>query len=85
MLSFVTSSCVIIENSPLGIKAGVAGGATVIAVCAGHQRHQIEHCATYFIVDDLNQLNCEFVNDVLELTVDTLIYLSVPLDFHEKM
>lgn len=33
---------VIFEDSPSGIKAAVAAGSTVIAVCTSHQREQIE-------------------------------------------
>ncbi|KAI0697495.1 HAD-like domain-containing protein [Cerioporus squamosus] len=42
-LGFDASRCVVFEDSPSGIKAGVASGATVIAVCTSHERSKIEH------------------------------------------
>lgn len=47
---------VIFEDSPSGIKAAVAAGATVIAVCTSHQRHQIEHLDAHFVVDTMDQI-----------------------------
>ncbi|WVO22708.1 uncharacterized protein IAS62_004039 [Cryptococcus decagattii] len=47
---------VIFEDSPSGIKAAVAAGATVIAVCTSHQRHQIEHLDAHFVIDTMDQV-----------------------------
>ena len=37
-LGFDAKKCVVFEDSPSGIRAGVASGATVIAVCTSHER-----------------------------------------------
>lgn len=47
---------VIFEDSPSGIKAAVAAGATVIAVCTSHKRHQIEHLDAHFVIDTMDQV-----------------------------
>ncbi|KAH9985159.1 HAD-like domain-containing protein [Russula vinacea] len=41
-LGYRASRCVVFEDSPSGIKAGVAAGAIVIAVCTSHSRKQIK-------------------------------------------
>jgi beta-phosphoglucomutase-like phosphatase (HAD superfamily) len=33
--------CLVVEDSPSGIKAGVASGATVIAVCTSHPSEKV--------------------------------------------
>jgi HAD superfamily hydrolase (TIGR01509 family) len=48
--------CVIFEDSPSGIKAAVAAGSTVIAVCTSHQRHKIDKYGAHFIVDTMDQI-----------------------------
>ena len=53
------SRCVVFEDSPNGIKAGVASGATVVAVCTSHSRKQIEECGAHFVVDNLEDVRCE--------------------------
>ncbi|KAK8843415.1 hypothetical protein IAR55_007072 [Kwoniella newhampshirensis] len=47
---------VVFEDSPSGIKAGVASGATVIAVCTSHKRHQIDSIGAHYVVDTLDQV-----------------------------
>ena len=61
---------VIFEDSPSGIKAAVAAGATVIAVCTSHQRHQIEHLDAHFVIDTMDQIKVVQGKDgQLEFTV----------------
>ena len=55
-LGFDAKWCVVFEDSPSGIKAGVASGATVIAVCTSHERSKIENCGAHFIVDTMEQV-----------------------------
>ncbi|KAF8204611.1 hypothetical protein BJ912DRAFT_797099, partial [Pholiota molesta] len=40
--------CVIFEDSASGIRAGVASGAMVVAVCTSHEREKIEGCSTHY-------------------------------------
>ena len=73
-LGFQASNCVVFEDSPSGIKAGVASGATVIAVCTSHSREKIESCGAHFIVPNMESVKCNvvYVDDKmqLEFTVD---------------
>ena len=55
-LGFDATRCVVFEDSPSGIRAGVASGATVIAVCTSHERSKIENCGAHFIVDTMEQV-----------------------------
>jgi HAD superfamily hydrolase (TIGR01509 family) len=60
-LGFSAASCVVFEDSPSGIRAGVASGATVIAVCTSHQRAQLEDCGAHYIVEDMSKVECKVV------------------------
>ncbi|KAI0763643.1 HAD-like protein [Trametes elegans] len=55
-LGFDAKRCVVFEDSPSGIRAGVASGATVIAVCTSHERSKIENCGAHYIVDTMEQI-----------------------------
>lgn len=68
-LGFDASNCVVFEDSPSGIRAGVASGATVIAVCTSHERSKIEGCGAHFLVENMESVKCEPVrgeNGVVE-------------------
>ncbi|KAF7338235.1 HAD-like protein [Mycena venus] len=60
-LGFSAANCVVFEDSPSGIRAGVASGATVIAVCTSHERAQIENCGAHYIVEDMSKVECKVV------------------------
>ena len=62
-LGFPATRCVVFEDSPSGIKAGVASGAIVIAVCTSHKREQIETCGADYIVENMESVVCEAVMD----------------------
>ena len=66
-LGFPVSRCVVFEDSPSGIKAGVASGATVIAVCTSHKREQIESCGAHFLVENMESVTCEVVMEEGEM------------------
>ncbi|KAH8112535.1 HAD-like protein [Phellopilus nigrolimitatus] len=57
-LGFDAKRCVVFEDSPSGIRAGVASGATVIAVCTSHERAKIEGCGAHFVVEDMRKVRC---------------------------
>jgi hypothetical protein len=69
-LGYDAKSCVVFEDSPSGIRAGVASGATVIALCTSHERKKIENCGAHFLVQNLDKVHCEAVGDQLKFTVD---------------
>ncbi|KAI0044228.1 HAD-like protein [Auriscalpium vulgare] len=58
-LGFDAKKCVVFEDSPSGIRAGVASGATVIAVCTSHERAQIENCGAHYLVENMEDVVCE--------------------------
>lgn len=62
-LGFDAKKCVVFEDSPSGIRAGVASGATVIAVCTSHERSKIENCGAHFIVENMEKVKCETVGE----------------------
>lgn len=69
-LGFPASKCVVFEDSPSGIRAGLASGATVIAVCTSHERSKIEHIGAHFVVDNMESIRCEPCEDgLLKFTV----------------
>ncbi|KZV73215.1 HAD-like protein [Peniophora sp. CONT] len=58
LLGYDCKKCIVFEDSPSGIKAGVASGATVIAVCTSHERKKIENCGAHFIVENMTKIRC---------------------------
>jgi beta-phosphoglucomutase-like phosphatase (HAD superfamily) len=61
---------VIFEDSPSGIRAAVAAGSTVIAVCTSHKRHQIDSLGAHYVVDTMDQIEVVHgANGQLEFTV----------------
>jgi beta-phosphoglucomutase-like phosphatase (HAD superfamily) len=43
-LGYDVKRCLVVEDSPSGIKAGVASGATVIAVATSHREYLVTSC-----------------------------------------
>ena len=68
-LGFDAKRCVVFEDSPSGIRAGVASGATVIAVCTSHERAKIENCGAHFIVDTMEQVQVVPEGDRLRFVI----------------
>ena len=57
-LGFDAKKCVVFKDSPSGIRAGVASGATVIAVCTSHECAKIGNCGAHFVVEDMRCVRC---------------------------
>ncbi|THV03003.1 HAD-like protein [Dendrothele bispora CBS 962.96] len=70
-LGYDASTCVVFEDSPSGIRAGVASGAIVVAVCTSHERSQIENCGAHYIVDNMESVRCEVIGGILKFTVSS--------------
>ncbi|KAI6098137.1 HAD-like domain-containing protein [Pisolithus sp. B1] len=62
-LGFSASKCVVFEDSPSGIRAGLASGATVIAVCTSHERSKIEGIGAHYIVENMESVKCGVCED----------------------
>lgn len=73
-LGFDAQKCVVFEDSPSGIRAGVASGATVIAVCTSHERAKIENCGAHYLVDNMSRVACEPVEQDGQLKLKFSIY-----------
>lgn len=67
-LGFETTRTIVFEDSPSGIRAGVASGATVIVVCTSHERSKIENCGAHYIVEDMSKVHCSPEGDHLRFT-----------------
>ncbi len=72
-LGYQASRCVVFEDSPSGIKAGVAAGAIVVAVCTSSLRQLIEECGAHFVVETLEDVRCE----VMETDEGTRLMFTV--------
>lgn len=69
-LGIDAKQAVVFEDSPSGIKAAVAAGSTVIAVCTSHRREQISNLGAHFIVDTMDQVKVKRLeNGRLEFTI----------------
>ncbi|KAF8610488.1 HAD-like protein [Ceratobasidium sp. AG-I] len=76
-LGYDPKRCLVWEDSPSGIRAGVASGATVIAVCTSHTRDKISNCGAHFVVENMDSVHCEVQEDGrLKFTVDDSVAVS---------
>ncbi|KIJ54317.1 hypothetical protein M422DRAFT_153617 [Sphaerobolus stellatus SS14] len=62
-LGFPATRCVVFEDSPAGIKAGVASGATVIAVATSHDKEKIMDCGAHYVVDNMDSVKVTWMNE----------------------
>ena len=60
-LGFDARQCVVVEDAPAGIAAGLAAGAQVLAVTTTHAAHQV--ASADVIVADLSCLRVSFTDD----------------------
>ncbi|MBW0559003.1 hypothetical protein O181_098718 [Austropuccinia psidii MF-1] len=58
-LGFDPKNCCVIEDSPSGIKAGVASGAKTIAVCTSHPHEKISDCGAHWLIPTLDLVKVE--------------------------
>ena len=65
-LGFDAGQCVVIEDAPAGIAAGLAAGAHVVAVATTHTAHQV--ASADVIVADLSCLRVRSTDDGVVLT-----------------
>lgn len=66
-LGFDATRCVVIEDAPAGIAAGLAAGAQVLAVTTTHDARQVSDASV--VVPDLSSVRVSFTDDDLVLTV----------------
>ncbi|WVO16837.1 hypothetical protein L204_104523 [Cryptococcus depauperatus] len=58
---------IVFEDAPSGVKAGVASGALVVAVCTSHNRKALEGLGAHHIVEDLSLICLDTEGD--EVTI----------------
>ncbi|KAA1073059.1 hypothetical protein PGTUg99_024258 [Puccinia graminis f. sp. tritici] len=58
-LGYEPGNCLVIEDSPSGIKAGVASGAMTIAVCTSHPPEKISECGAHWLIPTLELVKVE--------------------------
>jgi sugar-phosphatase len=66
-LGFDAARCLVIEDAPAGIAAGLAAGAQVLAVTTTHDSQQVASASV--VVPDLSAVRVRFTEDELVLTV----------------
>ncbi|KAH9814999.1 HAD-like domain-containing protein [Melampsora americana] len=62
-LGFEPKNCLVVEDSPFGIQAGVAAGGKTIAVSTSHSHDKISHCGATWLVPTLDLVQAETLPD----------------------
>jgi len=67
LLGLSPADCVVIEDAPSGVGAGLAAGSRVLAVLSTHQAEELQHAT--WIVRSLEQIRAGMSNGGLELEI----------------
>jgi len=62
-LGFDAKNCLVVEDSPFGIQAGVATGGKTIAVGTSHPHEKISHCGSTWLLPTLELVRVEVLPD----------------------
>lgn len=62
-LGFEPKNCLVVEDSPFGIQAGVAAGGKTIAVSTSHSHDKISHCGATWLIPTLDLVQAEILPD----------------------
>lgn len=62
-LGFEPQNCLVVEDSPFGIQAGVAAGGKTIAVSTSHSHDKISHCGATWLIPTLELVQVEVLPD----------------------
>jgi len=64
--------CVVIEDAPSGVRAGVEAGCRVLGVLGTHSAEELRAAGVFWVVETLEHVKAEAVEGGLRLTVDSL-------------
>jgi sugar-phosphatase len=67
LLGFAAGDCVVVEDAPSGIKAGLAAGCRLIGVVTSHTREQVADAGATWVVESLEDVRLVAVEGGLRL------------------
>lgn len=72
LLGFAPGECVVVEDAPSGIRAGLAAGCRVMGVVTSHTREQVTEAGATWVVESLEDVRVTGVAGGLELELETV-------------
>ncbi|SNT18262.1 sugar-phosphatase [Granulicella rosea] len=73
ILGFAPADCIVIEDAPSGVGAGVASGARVLGVLGTHEAHELYAAGASWVVQSLEMVTATLVGDELSLTLAAVL------------
>ncbi len=73
-LGLAMEECVVIEDAPIGVKAGKTAGMRVVGITSTHSIHELSQADADFIIENINQIQI-FQNkhtDTINISLTTL-------------
>ena len=70
ILRLDVAACVVVEDAPSGVKAGLAAGARVLAVTGTHTAEQLRAAGATWVVESLEGVSAQVAGDGLALRLD---------------
>ena len=70
LLGFAPADCIVVEDAPAGVSAGVAAGCRVLGVLGTHDAAQLTACD--WVVPSLTGVTSRTLDDGLELSFETI-------------
>ena len=67
------ADCIVVEDAPSGVKAGLAAGARVLAVMGTHSAEQLREAGATWIVESLESVSAKPSADGLDVLMDVLL------------
>jgi sugar-phosphatase len=72
LLGFAASECVVVEDAPSGIGAGVAAGCRVLGVLGTHTEAELRAAGVSWVVRSMEDVRVGLGQDVLQLQINAL-------------
>lgn len=61
LLAVPPAACVVVEDAPSGVRAGLAAGMRVVAVCTNHEADELRSVGAHVVLPDLASIRLEHV------------------------